>query len=315
MADTDDLLDVERLARWMDAEGLPGKGEKPAVSSISGGASNEILSLTRGGESMVLRRPPRNIPKGRNDTMLREYRVLSALRDSDVPHPRVLGASDDPKIGGGAFFYVMEYVDGWSPMSMGDTWPAPFDADLDARRGLAFELIDGIAKLALVDWQAAGLTGFGKPDNFLERQVDRWLAHLEKARFREIRELDLLAVPLESRGLLYFVPPDRLARFTLEPAFSALVVEGESVRFREGSDQDAIDLSGSPTARVFVDHVIALWSGDLERLQKLYSIDYSIDGSRWALTLVPRRAPLDRFVTRIALRGDELKERRLDLEA
>ncbi len=126
-----------------------------------------------------------------------------------------------------------------------------------------------------------------------------------EARFREIRELDLLAVPLESRGLLYFVPPDRLARFTLEPAFSALVVEGDSVRFREGAEHEAIDLSGSPTARVFVDHVIALWSGDLERLQNLYATEFSVDGSRWTLVLVPRRAPLNRFVERIALRGDD----------
>lgn len=180
------LLDVERLARWMDAEGLPGRGERPRIETISGGASNEILSVRRGGETLVLRRPPRNVPKGRNDTMLREFRVLSALADTDVPHPRVLGACDDPDVTGGAYFYLMEYVDGWSPMSMGDSWPEPFGADLDARRGLAFELIDGIARLALVDWRAAGLEGFGRPEGFLERQVDRWLAHLEGFRFREI---------------------------------------------------------------------------------------------------------------------------------
>lgn len=187
---TEELVDPDRLARWMDAEGLPGRGEMPEIALISGGASNEIFSVKRGGHAMALRRPPRNIPKGRNQTMLREYRVLRALRDTDVPHPRVLGACDDPDVTAGAFFYVMEYVEGWSPMSMGERWPAPFDADLSARRGLAFELIDGIAKLARVDWRAAGLEGFGKPDNFLERQVDRWFAHLESFRFREIPGLE-----------------------------------------------------------------------------------------------------------------------------
>ncbi len=126
-----------------------------------------------------------------------------------------------------------------------------------------------------------------------------------EAHFRETRELDLLAVPLESSGVLYFVPPDRLARFTLEPAFSALLVEGESVRFREAPEAEEIDLSGSPAARVFVDHFIALWSGDLERLQQLYRAQLGAEGSGWKLVLQPRRAPLDRFVESVVLRGDD----------
>ena len=59
-------------------------------------------------------------------------------------------------------------------------WPPPFDTDLDARAGLGIQLVDGIARLARVDWRARGLEGFGKPDGFLERQVDRWLAHLAR---------------------------------------------------------------------------------------------------------------------------------------
>jgi aminoglycoside phosphotransferase (APT) family kinase protein len=146
---------------------------------------------------MVLRRPPREVPDGRNETMLREYRVLSALRESAVPHARVLGACDDPQLLG-AFFYVMEHVDGWSPMNT-EGWPAPFDADLEARRGLATELVDGIAELSRVDWRAAGLDGFGRPEGFLERQVDRWLHHLRHFRFREIPGLEEAAEWLRRR--------------------------------------------------------------------------------------------------------------------
>src|SRR5258705_7731317 len=65
-------------------------------------------------------------------------------------------------------------------------WPAPFDRDLDARRGLRLEAVDAIARLARVDWKSRGLEGFGRPDGFHERQVDRWLAHLETFRFREL---------------------------------------------------------------------------------------------------------------------------------
>ena len=126
----------------------------------------------------MLRRPPRVVPKGRNETMLREYRVLEALNGTDVPHPEAYAACDDD-CGHGSRFYLMSVVDGWSPMNM-DGWPAPFDTDLEARHGLGIQLVDGIARLARVDWKARGLEGFGKPDGFHDRQVDRWMAHLER---------------------------------------------------------------------------------------------------------------------------------------
>jgi len=179
------LLRPDALARWMDANGLPGAGSPIEARFVTGGASNELFEIRRGDARMALRRPPAKVPKGRNDTMLREHRVLAALKDTDVPHTRVLGACDDPSVIG-ACFYVMDFVDGWSPMSMGKTWPAPFDTDLGARQGLAWELVDAIARLARVDWRAAGLEGFGKPDGFLDRQVDRWLSHLSGFAFREL---------------------------------------------------------------------------------------------------------------------------------
>jgi aminoglycoside phosphotransferase (APT) family kinase protein len=186
-----DLIDGEKLARWMDARGLPGAGLPLTARFVTGGASNELFEIRRGETRLALRRPPRKVPKGRNETMLREYRVLEALRDTDVPHTRVFAACDDPDVLGAAF-YVMEFVDGWSCMST-DGWPAPFDTDLEARKGLAYELVDGIARLSLVDWKARGLEGFGKPDGFHERQVDRWLAHLAACKFRELPGIDTAA--------------------------------------------------------------------------------------------------------------------------
>jgi aminoglycoside phosphotransferase (APT) family kinase protein len=185
------LVDADRLTRWMDENGLPAQGEPLEIVPIAGGASNEILELRRGGQRMVLRRPPRNVPEGRNETMLREYRVLAALAGTDVPHARVLGSCDDASVAG-AWFYVMEYVEGWSPINT-PGWPHPFDTDLEARRGLAYELVDGIAKLAQVDWRARGLEGFGRPEGFHDRQVDRWLAHLSQFSFRDIPGIDVAA--------------------------------------------------------------------------------------------------------------------------
>jgi len=199
------LIDLPRLADWMDARELPGAGLALSTRFISGGASNEIFEVRRGDLRMALRRPPRKVPKGRNETMLREYRVLHALRDSDVPHPRALAVCEDTEVLG-ACFYIMEYVDGWSPMNMGEHWPEPFESDLETRKGLAWELVDGIAKLAQVDWKEVGLEGFGKPDGFLERQVDRWLHHLSGFKFREIPGLDEAATWLKGHTPESFRP-------------------------------------------------------------------------------------------------------------
>lgn len=201
---TKGLIDAEQLARWMDERKLPGAGSPVELRFISGGASNEIFEVRRGDARLALRRPPRKVPKGRNETMLREYRVLSALAGTDVPHTRVLAACDDPSLFG-ACFYLMEFVDGWSCMNI-DGWPAPFDHDLEARKGLAWELVDAIAKLARVDWRARGLEGFGKPDNFHERQVDRWYAHLEAFKFRELPGLDEAGAWLRAHKPSTFTP-------------------------------------------------------------------------------------------------------------
>jgi aminoglycoside phosphotransferase (APT) family kinase protein len=187
------LVDPVVLGKWMDERNLTGAGQPVSVRFISGGASNEIFEITRGDMRLALRRPPRNVPKGRNETMLREYRVLAALRDSGVPHTQAVAVCDDPTVMG-ACFYLMDFVNGWSCMSLDQgSWPAPFDTDLEARKGLAYELIDAIAKLGQVDWRARGLEGFGKPEGFHERQVDRWYAHLAQFKFRELPGLDTAA--------------------------------------------------------------------------------------------------------------------------
>ena len=199
-----DLLRPDALAQWMDARHLPGAGAPLEARFISGGASNEIFEIIRGDARMVLRRPPRTVPKGRNESMLREYRVLAALKDSGVPHTRAIAACDDPALLG-ACFYLMEHVDGWSCMNR-DGWPPPFDTDLTARAGLATELVDAIARLGNVDWRARGLEGFGKPEGFHERQVDRWLAHLAGFRFRELPGLDEAAAWLRGYTPRAYVP-------------------------------------------------------------------------------------------------------------
>lgn len=195
-------IDVTALERWMDAQGLPGSGEPLTATFISGGASNEIFELRRGDAHMALRKPPAKVPKGRNEIMLREFRVIHALNGTDVPHPEGIAVCDDTDVLG-ACFYIMGHIDGWTPMG---ELPQPFRDSPDLRRGIAWELVDAIAKLGQVDWRAAGLEGFGKPEGFLDRQVDRWLAHLDKIKFRDIPGLDEAASWLRDHTPRHFTP-------------------------------------------------------------------------------------------------------------
>ncbi|MDX1735385.1 MAG: phosphotransferase, partial [Halioglobus sp.] len=134
-------IDVDALSRWMDGEGLPGSGEPLSASFISGGASNEIFALRRGDVLLALRKPPAKVPPGRNETMLREYRVLAALNGTDVPHPEGIAVCEDTSVLG-ACFYIMGHIDGFTPMG---ELPSPFRESEQLRRAMAFALVDGIA--------------------------------------------------------------------------------------------------------------------------------------------------------------------------
>jgi aminoglycoside phosphotransferase (APT) family kinase protein len=181
-------LDPGVLGRWLDANAAPGSGEEPLLEQLKGGSQNTLYLITRGSERMVLRMPGARADAARIDGLLREIRLVRALSGTDVPHAELIAADDTGTLLGGMPFYVMRAIDGWSPMDGG--WQPPFDTDLDARRGLAFELVEGAAKLGRVDWRGQGLEGFGRPDGFHDRQVDRWLTFLDAYKVRELPGLD-----------------------------------------------------------------------------------------------------------------------------
>jgi aminoglycoside phosphotransferase (APT) family kinase protein len=198
-------MEAEALARWMDDEGLPGKGEPLEHRFISGGTQNEIYELRRGDLHCAMRIPPPTAPASRDEGILREWRIIDALRGTDVPHTPAIAACEDPSVLGRTF-YLMGFVDGWSPMDTLGTWPAPFDTDVTARHGLAYQLVEGAALLSKVDWQARGLEGLGRPDGFHERQVERWTAFLERIKQRELPGFDVAAAWLRAHRPIDFVP-------------------------------------------------------------------------------------------------------------
>ncbi|WP_308298908.1 phosphotransferase family protein [Streptomyces sp. GESEQ-35] len=197
------MIDVERLAAWLDESGLPGKGEPVEHHYISGGAQNEIYEIRRGELHCALRIPPATAPAARDEGILREWRITEALNGTDVPHTEAVAVCTDTAVLGRTF-YLMEFVDGWSPMGT-DGWPAPFDEDLTARRGLSYQLAEGIALLSRVDWRAKGLGDLGRPDGFHERQVDRWSRYLDRIKGRELPGFDVAAAWLRAHRPLDYV--------------------------------------------------------------------------------------------------------------
>ena len=169
----DGLVDLDRLNDWMGGLHLPGTGPVTGARRLQGGSQNNIFLLQRGNAQMVLRRPPQHLRKNSNETMLREARVLAALAGSTVPHPEFYASCDDLDVIG-VCFYLMAPVDGFTPP--GD--PAYRDDPAWPRR-LAEEMARGAAALAAVDHEAVGLRDFGRPDNWLERQVARWRSQLD----------------------------------------------------------------------------------------------------------------------------------------
>jgi aminoglycoside phosphotransferase (APT) family kinase protein len=296
------MLDAVVLGRWLDANAAPGDGEEPVLEQLSGGSQNTLYLIHRGDHRMVLRMPGARADAARIDGLLREIRLVRALGGTDVPHAELIAANDAGDLLGMPF-YVMQAIDGWSPMDGG--WPSPFDDDLTARRGLAFELVEGAAKLGRVDWQAQGLDGFGRPAGFHERQVDRWLAFLDSYQVRDLPGLDEAAGWLRANRPAHYKPgimhgdyqfanvmfahgePARLAAIVdwemttvgdplLDLAWCLLGYDGEKPR----EDGFYLDMLGMPTR-----------SELLERYEKVSglsteNIDYYLVLANWKLGIV-----------------------------
>ena len=143
--------------------------------NISFGHSNEVHLVHFQGKAWALRRPPRGPLLPTAHDVMREFRVLNALQNTPVPVPRVYAGCDDPKYIG-APFYLMEYMRG--EVIRADL--PNFATTPERRRAVSEGMIDLLIALQNVDWRAAGLEGFGRPDGYLPRQLKRWVDQLER---------------------------------------------------------------------------------------------------------------------------------------
>jgi aminoglycoside phosphotransferase (APT) family kinase protein len=190
------LLRPDALAGYL-AQHVPGDTTAPlGALRVRGGHSNETFFLWRGADRWVLRRPPLGDYLPTAHDVAREWRVISALAHSIVPVPQPIHFCADAGIIG-APFYLMTVIDGVVLRSL----PA-WATDPATRREIGLKLVDALVDLHSVDWRAAGLGDFGKPEGYLERQVRRWATQLEGARNRDIPDLDAV-----TRWLAAHIPP------------------------------------------------------------------------------------------------------------
>lgn len=162
---------------------------KLVIERVSAGHSNETFVIHKGPHQWVLRRPPLGPLLPTAHDVIREFRMLSGLINTNVPVPRPLLSCEDTTVLG-APFYLMARVDG---VVIRSHVPPPF-ADPATRLELTRALVQNLVRLHAVDWQAAGLAGLGKPTGYLERQLRRWSDQLERAHTRAIPELDAVTV-------------------------------------------------------------------------------------------------------------------------
>lgn len=162
-------LDLVRLRPWLDRAVEGGLAGPVRARLIAGGRSNPTYEVGDGARSWVLRRPPHGHVLPTAHDMGREHRVLAALQGSGVPVPRLVGLCTDTDVLG-APFYVMDKIDGLTLRTREDT------ARLSEaqRRGLATTMVATLVALHRLDPVDVGLAGFGRPQGYLTRQLDRW---------------------------------------------------------------------------------------------------------------------------------------------
>lgn len=179
------------LQTWITANVASAQGPV-TVSHLSGGSSNLTFRIRDDANDWVLRRPPAGAFLATANDMGREYRVQTGLRDTDVPVPQTIAMCEDESVIG-VPFYLMDFVDG---IVYSDTDQV---AQLNHAQALGAtdQLIDVLARLHAVDFEAAGLGQLGKPAGFLERQVNRWCTQWEKSKQRELPDIDEVAKRLK----------------------------------------------------------------------------------------------------------------------
>ena len=189
-AGTQDVLaqhtfDIDRLQGYMEQH-VGGFSGSIKLSQFKGGQSNPTYRIDAGGQSYVLRRKPPGVLLPSAHAVDREYRVITALADTDVPTPKTYCLCEDVEVIGTAF-YIMEMVQGRI------LWEATLPDMSREERGQIYSSMNAaMAALHKVDYEAIGLGDFGKVGEYRERQIHRWSKTYKISETQSIPEMDRL---------------------------------------------------------------------------------------------------------------------------
>ncbi|WP_019142816.1 phosphotransferase [Noviherbaspirillum massiliense] len=178
-------FDIDRLAAFTRQHVDDFRGALQ-VEQFKGGQSNPTFLLTAGGKQYVMRRKPPGTLLPSAHAVDREYRVITALAHTDVPVARTHVLCEDDSVIGSAF-YIMDYVQGRI------LWNSALPGFNPGERAALFrEMNRVIAALHSVDYQAVGLGDYGKPGNYIERQVARWTKQYRASETERIEAVENL---------------------------------------------------------------------------------------------------------------------------
>ena len=178
-------IDVVALQRYLEQHVEDFSGDL-TVEQFRGGQSNPTYLLEAGGRRYVLRRkPPGKLLKSAH-AVDREYRIITALGETDVAVPRTYCLCTDEAVIG-TWFYVMEYMQGRV------LWDLDLPGLQNAERAAIYDSMNAtMAALHQVDYETLGLGDYGKPGNYVARQVSRWSKQYQASRTGESPSMEQL---------------------------------------------------------------------------------------------------------------------------
>lgn len=178
-------FDEPALTRYMDAH-VPGFRGPLEVQQFEGGQSNPTFQLITSDQKYVLRKQPPGELLPSAHQVDREYRVMHALYETDVPVPKMFALCEDPSIIG-TKFYIMEMIEG--RLFTESSLPTLTKSE---RRAIYLDLARVMANLHAVDPISVGLETFGRPGNYYERQISRWSKQYIASKTEELPAMDNL---------------------------------------------------------------------------------------------------------------------------
>lgn len=135
-----------------------------------------------------------------------------------------------------------------------------------------------------------------------------------KSKFVEKKFLKILKRPLESRGTLHFIPPNRLEKITEFPNPESLVVDGKRVTVENKRFRRAIDMDRFPAVAAFVESIRATLKGDLAGLKSVYGTELQGPRDGWQLNLIPLDKNMLAIVKRIVIAGEEARIKSIEIQ-